>query len=81
MKKGLFSKIAVALLILFFVVFVFKALDVFNNTGAEPSVLISTVSAFVLGELALIRSIKKDKHTEKLSEERRKRTNEKLDNG
>lgn len=61
MKKGMFSKLIVAFVILANVVFTGTVLFVFLRTGGEPITLIGSWFAFTTVELWQLATIKKKK--------------------
>ena len=65
MKKGLFSKMIVAFVILANVAFTGAVLFVFLRTGGEPAVLIGSWFAFTTVELWQLATIKKKKEENK----------------
>ena len=64
-KKGVYSKIIVAVVIVLNVLFTTAVLYVFEKTASEPSTLITAWFAFTTGELFMLSSIKKKKVKEK----------------
>lgn len=69
MKKGQYSKVLVALVILLNVIFAGCVLAVFWHTSSEPVALVGAWFAFTTGELWLIAKIRRDKlKGEKLDE-------------
>lgn len=60
-KKGVYSKVIVAVVIVLNVLFTAAVLYVFEKTGSEPSTLITAWFAFTTGELFMLSSIKKVK--------------------
>ena len=64
-RKGYYSKLIVAVVILLNVIFTAAVLYVFLKTGNEPSTLITAWFAFTTGELFMLSSIKKVKETKK----------------
>lgn len=60
-KKGLFSKVLVALIILMNAAFTAAVLLVFLRTSQEPAVLIGAWFGFTTGELWLAAKIKREK--------------------
>lgn len=69
MKKGIFSKIIVILVIALNVLFAKRVLDIFEVIGSEPTVLIGAFFAFTTGELWLLSRITRDKLKEGDEEE------------
>jgi hypothetical protein len=61
MKKNLFSKLIVALVILLNTGFAIGVLLVFLKVGSEPTALIAAWFAFTTGELWMLAGIKKQK--------------------
>lgn len=61
LRKGMFSKIIITLIIALVIVFTISILYVFIKTSSEPSTLITCFFAFVTGELWTIGTIKKSK--------------------
>ena len=61
MKKGQYSKVLVALVILLNVIFAGCVLAVFWHTGSEPAALVGAWFAFTTGELWLVAKIRRDK--------------------
>ena len=61
MKKNLFSKLIVALVILLNTGFAIGVLLVFLKVGSEPTALIAAWFAFTTGELWMLAGIKKRK--------------------
>ncbi len=68
-KKGKYSKVIVAAVIVMNVLFTAAVLYVFLRTGSEPSTLIASWFGFTTGELLLLSSIKKSKIKKGLGEE------------
>lgn len=64
-KKGVYSKIIVAVVVALNVLFTTAVLYVFLKTGSEPSTLIVSWFAFTTGELFMLSSIKKAKEKKK----------------
>lgn len=64
-KKGVYSKVIVAVVITLNVLFTTAVLYAFLKTGSEPSTLIGCWFAFTTGELFMLSSIKKKKVKEK----------------
>lgn len=64
-KKGVYSKVIVAVVIVLNVLFTAAVLYVFEKTASEPSTLITAWFAFTTGELFMLSSIKKKKVKEK----------------
>lgn len=64
-KKGVYSKLIVAVVIMLNVIFTAAVLFVFLKTGNEPSTLITAWFAFTTGELFMLSSIKKVKEKKK----------------
>jgi len=64
-KKGVYSKLIVAVVIILNVIFTAAVLFVFLKTGNEPSTLITAWFAFTTGELFMLSSIKKVKEKKK----------------
>lgn len=60
-KKGIYSKVIVALVIILNVLFTAAVLWIFRETSSEPSTLIGAWFAFTTGELFMLSSIKKSK--------------------
>lgn len=60
-KKGLYSKIIIAIVILLNTLFSIGVLYVFLKTSSEPSTLVASWFAFTTGELYMLSSIKKSK--------------------
>ena len=61
MKKGSYSKIIVAAVVLLNAAFTAAVLYAFIQVGEEPTALIAAWFAFTTGELWLLSSIKKEK--------------------
>ena len=61
MKKNLFSKLIVALVILLNTGFAIGVLLVFLKVGSEPTALVAAWFAFTTGELWMLAGIKKRK--------------------
>lgn len=64
-KKGVYSKVIVAVVIVLNVLFTTAVLYVFEKTASEPSTLIVSWFAFTTGELFMLSSIKKAKEKKK----------------
>lgn len=64
-KKGVYSKVIVAVVIVLNVLFTTAVLYVFEKTASEPSTLITAWFAFTTGELFMLSSIKKTKEKKK----------------
>lgn len=64
-KKGVYSKVIVAVVIALNVLFTAAVLYAFLRTGSEPSTLITAWFAFTTGELFMLSSIKKAKEKKK----------------
>lgn len=64
-KKGVYSKVIVAVVITLNVLFTTAVLYAFLKTGSEPSTLIGCWFAFTTGELFMLSSIKKVKEKKK----------------
>ncbi len=60
-KKGQYSKLIIAAVIILNILFTAAVLYVFLKTGNEPSTLIASWFGFTTGELLLLSSIKKSK--------------------
>ncbi len=60
-KKGQYSKMIVAAVLVLNILFTAAVLYVFLRTGNEPSTLITSWFGFTTGELLLLSSIKKSK--------------------
>ncbi len=60
-KKGVYSKVIVAAVIVLNVLFTAAVLYVFLKTASEPTTLIASWFAFTTGELLMLSSIKKVK--------------------
>ncbi len=60
-KKGRYSKVMVAIVIILNALFAAGVLYVFRQTGSEPSSLVVSWFAFTTGELLMLSSIKKVK--------------------
>lgn len=60
-KKGLYSKVIIAIVILLNTLFTIGVLYVFLKTSSEPSTLVVSWFAFTTGELFMLSSIKKTK--------------------
>lgn len=60
-KKGLYSKVIIAIVILLNTLFSIGVLYVFLKTSSEPSTLVASWFAFTTGELFMLSSIKKTK--------------------
>lgn len=69
MKKGLFSKFMVFLIIVLNIWFTLKVFDVVEATSVEPSSLVMSWFAFTTGELWMLSSIKKAKTRYSVEEE------------
>ena len=65
MKKGIFSKLVVAFIIIANTLFTMAALYIFRQTESEPVVLIGAWFAFTTGELWFSTQIKKEKERSK----------------
>ncbi len=68
MKKGYFSKIIVAIIVMLNIIFSAAVLYVFLRTSSEPSTLIGCWFAFTTTELWALASIKKSKIKNKESD-------------
>lgn len=71
-KKGTYSKILIACIVILNVLFTVAVLYVFSQTAEEPTTLIASWFAFTTGELWMTSSIKKAKtkaSTESFTEE------------
>ena len=64
-KKGVYSKVIVAVVITLNALFTTAVLYAFLKTGSEPSTLITAWFAFTTGELFMLSSIKKVKENRK----------------
>lgn len=64
-KKGVYSKVIVAVVIVLNVLFTTAVLYVFEKTASEPSTLITAWFTFTTGELFMLSSIKKTKEKKK----------------
>lgn len=60
-KKGKYSKILIACIVILNVLFTLAVLYVFSQTAEEPTTLIASWFAFTTGELWMTASIKKAK--------------------
>ena len=69
MKKGLFSKFMVFLIIVLNIWFTLKVFDGVETTSVEPSSLVMSWFAFTTGELWMLSSIKKAKTRYSVEEE------------
>jgi len=65
MKKGLYSKLIVAFIIIANCLFTAAVLYIFSKTSSEPISLISAWFAFTTGELWFSSQIKKEKERNK----------------
>ena len=61
MRKNIFSKIIVAMVVILNVLFTIAVLYIFLAAGSEPVTLIGCWFAFTTGELWMLSSIKKSK--------------------
>ena len=61
MRKNIFSKIIVAMVVILNVLFTIAVLYIFLVAGSEPVTLIGCWFAFTTGELWMLSSIKKSK--------------------
>lgn len=61
MKKGVFSKTLVTLIVLLNIAFTIAVLFIFARTSQEPVVLIGAWFGFTTGELWMVAKIKRDK--------------------
>lgn len=61
-KKARYSKLIVFLVIVLNAAFAYKTLNVFCQTGSEPTMLITAWFTFTTGELWMLAGIKKSKN-------------------
>lgn len=68
-KKVKYSKFIVFLVIVLNAAFAYKTLNVFSQTGSEPTMLITAWFTFTTGELWMLAGIRKSKKKSEVKED------------